>query len=178
RSVEEGVEHLGIEPADSRLLGRESVVPPYCFRRRLREVRQPLVPASCRNDTETCGARPVDEIADERGLVAEGETVDDARLRRLAGQERATERVCFDGDVDDVFAVAECFQAMLDCSDRITGAFDDNVDLRVCDQRLPVLAEMRRTARQSLVDRARCEALRLPADSLEVRTRLRRREIG
>src|SRR5262249_4665435 len=33
RSVEEGVEHLGIEPADSGLLGREPVVPPYCFRR-------------------------------------------------------------------------------------------------------------------------------------------------
>src|SRR5215831_7661636 len=86
-SVEERVEHLRIESTELRLLRRQPVVSPYSVGRGLGEVRQPLVAAARGHHAETCRARPVDEIADERGLVAVSEAVNDAGLGRAAGEQ-------------------------------------------------------------------------------------------
>ena len=135
-------------------------MPPHGLRRRLREVRQPLVAAPRGDDRKARGARPVDQLADQRRLVAIGEAVDHAGVRRLARQQRPAERVGLDRDVDHVLAVAECLEAMLDRSDRIARAFDDDIDLRMAHQRLPVVAEVRRPGRKRIVEGCRCVALR------------------
>ena len=106
-------------------------------------MRQPLVTATGRDDAESGGSRPIHQIADQRGLVAVGEAVDHARFRRLAREQRAAERIGLDRDVDDVLAVAERGKAMLDRRRRVAGAFDHDVDARMRDQLLPVVADVR-----------------------------------
>ena len=94
RAVEEAVEHLRVQAAALGLLGRQAVVAPDRLGRRLAEVRQPLVAAPGRDHREAAGARPVDQVADQRRLVAEGEPVDDAGLgcasARSSGPQKAS----------------------------------------------------------------------------------------
>src|SRR4051812_11912003 len=71
--VQEAVEHLRVETAAPGLFRREAVVAPHRLRRRLAEVRQPLVPAAGGHHREAASARPIHEIADQRGLVTERE---------------------------------------------------------------------------------------------------------
>src|SRR6185503_8546942 len=92
----EGIEHLRVEPAELRLLWCQAVVAPDGLGRRLREVRQPLVPAPRRDHRKARGARPVHEIADERRLVAVGEAVDHAGFGSLPGEQRSAERIGLD----------------------------------------------------------------------------------
>ena len=106
RAVEEAVEHLRVEAAALGLLGRQAVVAPHGVRRRLAEVRQPLVAAARGGDREAAGARPVDQVADQRRLVAERERVDDARVGGALREQRPAERIRLDRHVDDVLAVA------------------------------------------------------------------------
>ena len=95
-AVEEGIEHLGIEAAALGLLLVEAPVLPHRLGRRLREVRQPLVAAAGRRHREARGARPVDQLADQRRLVAVGQAIDHAGLgraaRRAAGRRRRRPR--------------------------------------------------------------------------------------
>src|SRR5450755_2405407 len=58
RSVQTRIEHFRIESADTGLLGRQAVMAPHRFRRRLREMRQPLVAASGSDHAETRGWSP------------------------------------------------------------------------------------------------------------------------
>ena len=177
-AVEEAVEHLRVEAAALGLLGREAVVAPHGLGRRFAEVRQPLVAAPGGGDREAAGSRPVDQVADQRRLVAEGERVDDAGLGRLPRQQRPAERIGLDRDVDDVLAVRIREQAVLDGRDRMAGALDDDVDGRMRDQRLPVLADVRRARLDGAVE-ARGAGLRVaPADAREVATRAVGREVG
>ncbi len=141
-------------------------------------MRQPLVAATGGDNGEARRARPVDEVADERGLVAVGQAVDNARLRRPAGEQRPAQRIGFDGDVDHVLALAERGHAVRDGGDRIAGAFDDDVDARVAQQRLPVVADMRRSVRKRSIDRACAAALGFPAHAGEIGLRRRRGQIG
>ena len=124
------------------------------------------------------GARPVDEIADQRRLVAEGQAVDDAGLSRLAGEQRAAQGIGLDGHVHDVLVLGERLETMLDRRDRVACAFDDDVDLRMPYQRLPIVADVRRSLRDGGIDRRRGAALGKPADAREIRQRGRRIEIG
>ena len=130
------------------------------------------------NHTEARGTRPVDQIADEGWLIAVGEAVDDARLRRTAREQRAAQRVGFDGDVDDMLGVAEGSQAMLDRGQRMTGAFDHDIDLRMADERFPVVGHVRGFRLQRCIDGRGAEALAGPADAGEVRAGIRRRDVG
>src|SRR5438105_86361 len=74
-----------VRAADPGVLGVRSVVAPYGLRCRLREMRQPFVPAAGGDDGKAGRARPVDQVADECGLVAIRQAVDDARGGRPAG---------------------------------------------------------------------------------------------
>ena len=178
-AVEEAVEHLRVEAAALGLLGRQAVVAPHRLGRRFAEVRQPLVAAAGGGDRKAAGARPVDQVADQRRLVAEGERIDHARLGRLSRQQRAAERIGLDRDVDDVLAVRERRQAVLDRGDRMAGAFDDDVDRRMRHQRLPVLADVGRAAvLQRRVEAGRARLRVAPADPRQVSACAVGREIG
>src|ERR1700688_2516295 len=89
---------------------------------------------------ESRSARPIDQIANQSRLVAESQAVNDASLGGFARQQRATKRVGFDSDVDDILALAKCFQAMFDRRDRIAGAFHDDIDRGMANEGLPVVA--------------------------------------
>ena len=167
-AVEEAVEHLRVEPTACRLLGREAVVAPHRLGRRFAEMRQPLVAAPCGDDGEAASARPVDEVANESRLIAERERIDDTGVGRLACEQRSAQRVGFDGHVDDMLAVARRFEAVVDGRDRMPGAFDDDVDRRVANERGPVVADMRRAQLDRFVERCGLRALGCPADACEV----------
>src|SRR5438309_9773781 len=100
-------------------------------------MRQPLMASTGGDHTEASGARPIDEVANQCRLVSEGKAVNNACLRSFSGQQRTTERVGFDGHVDHILALAKCFQAMLDRRDWIAGAFHDDVDRGMSNERLP-----------------------------------------
>jgi hypothetical protein len=174
-AVEKTVEHLGVQAAALRLLGREAVVAPDGVGRRLAEMRQPLVAATGRDDRKSAGAGPIDEVADQRGLIAERERIHDPRLLGLVREQRATKRIGLDGDVDHVLAVGERFEAVIDRGNRVPGAFDDDVDRRVANQRAPVVAHVRGAFLHRRVERRHLRALRLPADAGEVGARTLRR---
>ncbi len=177
-AVEEAVEHLRVEAAALGLLGREAVVAPHGLRRRFAEVRQPLVAAAGGHHRKAAGARPVDQVADQRRLVAEGERIDHAGFGRLARQQRAAERIGLDRDVDHVLAVREGFQAVVDRGDRVAGAFDDDVDRRMAHQRLPVLADVGGAVLQRCVEAGRARLRVVPADAREVAARAVGRQVG
>ena len=140
-------------------------------------MRQPLVSAPRRHDRESGCTRPVDEFADQRGLVAVGQAVDDALLGRLAREQGAAERVRLDRDIDHMLALAKRFQAMLDRGDRIAGALDDDVDARMPHQRLPVVAHVRLAGGERVVERLCGVALGLPTHALEIGPRAGRRQV-
>ena len=177
-AVEEGVEHLGVQPAALGLLLVEAPVLPHRLGRRLRVVRQPFVAAAGRRHLEARGARPVDQLADQRRLVAVGQAVDHAGRGRALGQQRAAEGVGLDRDHDHALAVLEGFQRMLDGGDRIAGRFDDDVDLGMADQGAPVVGEMGVAVAARLGERGGRRDLGLPAQPRQVLPRARRREIG
>jgi hypothetical protein len=104
------------------------------------------VAAPRRHHREAAGAGPIDQIADQRRLVAEGQRVDNAGIGRLLRQQRPAEGIGLDRHVDHVLALRKCFQAMVHGRDRIAGAFDDHVDRRVAHQGLPVVADVRAAA--------------------------------
>ena len=103
-AVQKTVEHLRVQAAAVGLFGREAVIAPDGLGRGIRKVRQPLVAAPGRHDREAAGACPVDQVADERRLVAEGERTDHACIGRLVGEKRAAKGVGLDRHVDDMLA--------------------------------------------------------------------------
>jgi hypothetical protein len=63
--------------------------------------------AAGRDDREAASARPIDQVANQRRLIAIGQAVDHTRIRRLLGEQRPAKRIRFHGHVDDVLARAE-----------------------------------------------------------------------
>jgi hypothetical protein len=153
-AVEKAVEHLRVEPAAQRLLGREAVVAPHGLGRRFGEVRQPLVAAPGRHHRKAAGARPVDQVADQRGLVAEGQRIDHARLLRLVREQGAAEGVGLDRHVDHVLAVREGIEAVVDGGDGVAGALDHDVDGRLARHGLPVVGDPGGAGLQGFLHRA------------------------
>ena len=169
RAIEKAVEHLGIEPPSHRLLGRQAVVTPDGLRGRFAEVGQPLVSAPGRDHREAAGARPVDQLADQRRLIAEGQRIHDTGLLGATGEQRATEGVGFDGHVDHMLAVREGLETVIDRGDRVTGALDDHIEGRMTHQRLPVLTDVRGASGQRGVDARGSAAFGRPAHPRKVR---------
>jgi hypothetical protein len=101
--------------------------------------RQPFVAAAGSGDLEARGARPVDQVADQRRLIAIGQAVDHARLGGALGEQRAAEGVGLDRHHDHALAVAEGLERVLDGGDRIAGRFDDDVDLGMADEGAPIV---------------------------------------
>ena len=67
-----------------------------------------------------------------------------------------------------MLAVAKCGEAMLNGSDRIASALNDDLDLRMAYQRFPVVGKVRRSLRQRRIQRSRAVSLGFPAGALEI----------
>ena len=142
------------------------------------EMRQPFMAAPGSDHLETRCPRPVDQIANQRRLIAVGEAVDHPGRLCLACEQGAAQGIGLDRDVDHVLAVGESCQTMLHRGGRIAGALHDNVDSGMRDQFLPVIAEMGVALRQRIVKRGSGKLLRFPADALQIGPREGGRKIG
>ena len=178
RPIEKRIEHLRVESADARLLGREAVVTPDGFRRGLRKVRQPFVAAPSRDHRKSRRARPIDEIADDRGLVAVGEAVHDSRFPGFFREQGPAEGIRLDRHHHDMLAVSKGGEGMFDRRDRIPGGFDDDLHGRVRDERAPVLRDVRPPLLKRRIERCGSVLFRLPPYALETGTRIHRRKVG
>jgi hypothetical protein len=94
--------------------------------------RQIFGPFTGRGDLEAARTRPIDEFADECGLVAVGERIDDARGSRLFGEQRPGEHVGFDVHHDDVFFGAYRRAGVGNARCRDAGRFDDHFGFGMC----------------------------------------------
>ena len=101
------------------------------------------MPAAGGDDRKARGARPVDELANERRLVAIGEAVHHAGGRGLLREERTAESIRLDGDHHHVLALLERLERVLDRGDRVARRFDDDVHFRIADELAPVLGDRR-----------------------------------
>jgi hypothetical protein len=127
---------------------------------------------------KAAGARPVDQVADQRRLVTERQRIHHAGLLRLACQHRAAQCVGLDGDVDHVLVLRERAKAVIHRGDRRAGALDDHVDRRMAHQRLPVVADVRATLAQRGIERGGLRALERPAHARQVAACSIGRQVG
>ena len=143
---------------------------------------------------EAGGAAPVDQLADQRGLVAVGHA---SRRRRLRAARRASSgpasAVGLDVDHDDVLAVRRSRGRRGGAGDRVAGGLEDDLDLRsrdesrraVGDERGAVRRPRRRCLRRSARagQPVRCERARRSgvevgdADDVDARRCWRLREV-
>ena len=140
-------------------------------------MRQPLVAAPGGGDVEARRPRPVHEIADQRRLITIGEAVHDGSFAGVAREQRPAHRVGFHRHHDDMLAMPEGRECVLDRSDRIARGFDDDVDQRMRNERLPILADMRTEGRKRRVQRRGRIAFRNPAHPLQIGFRVCRRQV-
>ncbi len=151
---------------------------PHRFGRRERVLGQPFVAAAGRDHAEAGGARPVDEIADERRLVAIRQAVNDPGLRRAARKQRSAERVGLDRHHDDVLPGRERLEGVRHRRRRIAGHLDDDVERWMADKLVHVVADMRRTRSCGLIEALRRDLLNGPARLGQRLSCTRHREIG
>src|SRR5689334_19143138 len=152
-------------------------MPPYRLRRRLSEMRKPLVAPARGDHLEPRCACPVDEIADERGLIAVCQAVHDTGALRTLSEQRSAESIGFHGDHDDMLTVRHRGKGVLDRGNRVAGGFDDDVYVRMRNECSPVFREMRGAAPQRSVEGAGRVALFYPAATAQIRARVGKRKI-
>ena len=108
------------------------------------ELRQVLGALAGGDDGEAAGARPVDQLGDQRRLVAIGHRIDRPRRPRALGERRPGEHVRLDIDHDDVLAVLDRRQRMADAGGRVAGDLDHHLDIVARDCRDAVVGELAR----------------------------------
>ena len=91
---------------------------------------------------ETGGARPIDEFANQRGLVAIAHRVDDAGALRFAREKGPCEAIRFNIDHDDRLTVGKGRAGMGDAGGRRAGDFEHHVDIVAGAQFLAVFDEV------------------------------------
>ena len=146
-AVQEGVEHLRVEVAAGDLLGAEAVMPPDRVGRGGVVGRQVLGALAGADHLQADRARPVDQLGDQRRLVARGHGVDHTGLGGAAGQQRAGEHVGLDVDHHDVLAVLAGPKGVADAGGRAAGGVDHDVHERAGDQRVGVVGDAGRAGR-------------------------------
>jgi hypothetical protein len=127
---------------------------------------------------EAAGARPVDVLANERGLVAPGEAIDHARGLRLARKQGTGERIRLNVDHHDVLAVPDGAQGVTYAGGRDAGRLDDHFDLGASDQRFRVLRHVRGAARERVPQRGCGNRLIVPPGGAKLAPRAGDVEIG
>ena len=177
-AVDEAVEHLWIDRiaiADRTILV-ENV--PHGVRRGAVIVRLVTGALAGGDDGEAAGARPVDMLANKRGLIAPGEAIDHAGGFGLARKQRTGERIRLDIDHDHMLAVRDRTQGVTYARARDAGRLDDHLDLGKRNDRLGVLRHMRPAIRERFPQRGRANRFIVPPGSAQLATRARRIEIG
>jgi hypothetical protein len=79
-------------------------------------------------DLEAARARPIDQFAGQRRLIAIGERIDDPAGPRLLGQERPGQHIGFDVDHDDVLAGGDRRARVGNPRWRTAGRLDNDLD--------------------------------------------------
>src|SRR5688500_4921565 len=177
-AVEEGIEHPRVEVAALDLLRGKPVVAPHGVRRRVVVGGQVLGPLAGGRDLEARGARPVHQLADQRGLVAVRQRVDDTGFARAPGEQRTREAVRLHVHHHDVLAVRAAGERVPDAGGRAAGRVDDDLDGIGGDGAQGVVGQESRAAPPRVVQRARRVAPRRPAGAGEARAGALRVEIG
>ena len=96
--------------------------------------RQVFGSLSCCDHLEARGAGPVNEFANQRGLIPVGHGIDQAGLAGFRREQRAGENIGFHIDHDEVASLAYGLTGMADAGDGISRGFDDDIDLCLGDQ--------------------------------------------
>ncbi len=177
-AVEEGVEHLRVEVAASDLALAEAVMAPDRVGRGGVVGREVLGALPGADHLQPDGAGPVDQLGDERRLVARGHRVDHPGLGRPARQQRPGQHVGLDVDHDDVLGRREGLERVADAGGRATGGVDDDVHERARDHRVGILGHEGRAAARGRLQRARGEPGVVPADPAQRFARPVRRQVG
>ena len=88
-------------------------------------------PLASRGDLEAAGARPIDQVAGQRRLVAIGERINHPLVARLLRQQRPGKHVGFDIDHHDMPAGGDRRAGMGNAGRRRTGRLDNDLGLRI-----------------------------------------------
>ena len=172
-AVDEAVEHLRVHAGGVGRGGRDPEVLPHRRRGRLVELRQVARALAGADHGEAAGARPVDQLADQRRLIAVGEAVDQARLPRPLGEHRSDQDVRLDVDHHQVTTVVDRGERVARAGARIAGRLDHHVQTRRGDQGAAVVGEMRcaRSARPASKSGASICSSGQPASRMKLRAR-------
>ena len=96
----------------------------------------------------------------------------------LACQQRTTESVRLDRDVDHVFMLRESLQVVLHGGNQVARALHHDVDRRMAHQGTPVFTNVCGTCAHGIVQRGGAGPFERPADSRQIAARGIRREVG
>ena len=178
RAIEEAVEHLRVHAADPRLLLAQPIMAPDRRRRAGVVFRQVFGALAGGDHGEALGAQRVDDLADQRRLVAIGHGIDHARRLGARRQQRPGQHIGLHIHHDDMLAMADRRQRVADAGGRMAGAFDDHLDAGVGDQRCRIFGQERAAAGQRGIEAGRAILRRWPADPRQPVPRPRQGEVG
>ena len=130
------------------------------------------------DDLEAAQARPLDELADQRGLIAVGERVDDAGRPGATGEQWPDERIRLHVDHHDVPAGLDRAQGMVDARRRIPRRLDHDLHARRGDQPVGVVGQPGRAVPVRVLRTAGGERRVRPAGRDQPFAHQARREIG
>ena len=128
-TVQERIEHLRVHAPGLGVFGRDAVVRPHGLRCRGVVLGQILGPLARGHDLKACRPRPIDHLADQRGLIAIGERIHDSRFARAARQQGAGKCIRFHVHHHDVLAMLAAGQHMGDPRRGAAGGIDHDIDL-------------------------------------------------
>ena len=134
-AVEERVEHLGVHACGPGTLRGQTIVVPDGLRRRQPKVPLVLGTLAGGDDLEPGRVRPVDQLDDQRRLVAIGHAVDDVAVPGTGCQCRAAQHVGLDIDHEHVPAPLDRGQSVHRALERVARRLDDQLDRIIGDQR-------------------------------------------
>ena len=118
-----------------------------------------------RGDLEAGRARPVDEFADQRRLIAIGHRIDQALGTRLFSQDRSDHDVGFDIDHDHMLVMLDGAKRMARAGNRMAGRFDDAFDLAAFEHCVDIVGHERRSALDGIAAAGGRIALFRPTDT-------------
>ena len=166
-AVGEGIVHFWIEVALGHFLVRPAEITPDRVRRRITVTRLEIHALAGGNDLETGGARPIDQLADQRRLVAISHGVNQALGPGLFGKDRPDHDIGFDINHDDMFVVLDGAQCMARASQRMAGGLDHAFDLTAGEKLIHIVGHIGLAALQRLAAALRIVTLLRPADAIQ-----------
>ena len=119
------------------------------------------------DDLEARRPRPIDHLRDQCRLVAVGERIDHAGLRRLPGEQRPGEAVGLDVDHHHVAPGGEAGAGVGDARGRVPGRVDDDIETVRPDKRKGIVADVGAAALHGLGEGEHASLVLLPSGAGE-----------